>query len=227
MTKTRKRRPRDPVETRKVILEAALTRLAADGPEGISLSEVAHLAGVNRGTAYQHFETRENLIKATTEWVSDKLFRSVFGDPETIGERQVEKVDMMDMTERLATFAMDNPELCRVWLMQVLSMPNPASDPFWKEYEGSMARFAQTKLAQDNVDPEVLSVIFLAGTFLWPIWARARTKTSRGLRQQAHRFVLECIRVSMYGSLRPEYFPDLAERLQAQVPDADDIATGR
>ena len=44
--------------------------LARSGPEGVSLSEVARLAGVNRGTAYQHFDTREGLIEATvaTRW---------------------------------------------------------------------------------------------------------------------------------------------------------------
>src|ERR1700751_4782962 len=149
MSEIRKRRPRDPEGTREAILEAARTRLAADGPEGLSLSEVAHLAGVNRGTAYQHFETREKLIQATAEWVSDKLFRAVFGDPETIGERRVEQVDVAELTDRLASFAMDNPELCRVWLLQLLASPDPASDPFWKEYEGSLARFARTELAQD------------------------------------------------------------------------------
>src|ERR1700756_4856569 len=113
MSKTRTRRPRDPEATREAILEAARTRLAVTGPEGLSLSEVAHLAGVNRGTAYQHFETREKLIKATAEWVSDKLFRAMFGDPATIGERRVEEADVSELMDRLANFAMDNPELCR------------------------------------------------------------------------------------------------------------------
>ena len=85
-----KRRSRDPKATRADILEASCALLARDGPEAISLSAVAHLAGVNRGTAYQHFETREKLIEATAEFVSDKMFRAIFGDPETLGERQVE-----------------------------------------------------------------------------------------------------------------------------------------
>src|ERR1700756_2997007 len=106
MSKTRTRRPRDPEATREAILEAARTRLAIDGPEGLSLSEVAHLAGVNRGTAYQHFETREKLIKATADWVSDALFRAVFGDPETLGEREVEQEDIAAITDRLVNFAM-------------------------------------------------------------------------------------------------------------------------
>ena len=221
MVKGRTRRPRDPKGTRKAILEAACARLAVDGPEGVSLSEVAHLAGVNRGTAYQHFQTREKLIKATTEWVSDKLFRAVFGDPETVGERRPELVDIMELTDRLANFAMDNPELCRIWLLQVLSSRNPANDPFWKEYEGSLARFAKTDLAQDNVDLEVASVIALAGAFLWPVWARAHAKGTKNLRQLAHRYAHECLRTSMYGNLRPERYPEIAERLKvAEAPPA-------
>jgi AcrR family transcriptional regulator len=217
MTETRKRRPRDPEATREAILEAARTRLAVDGPEGLSLSEVAHLAGVNRGTAYQHFETREKLIKATADWVGDKLFRAVFGDPETVGERRVDEVDVAALTDRLANFAMDNPELCRVWLLQVLSSPDPASDPFWKEYEGSHARFADTDLAQQNVDVEVLSVIMLAGAFMWPVWARAHASSDKERRELAHRFSQECLRISMYGSMRAERFPDIGERLKADA----------
>src|ERR1700752_4180433 len=124
MSENRRRRPRDPEGTREAILEAAGARLAIDGPEGLSLSEVAHLAGVNRGTAYPHFETREKLIKATAEWVSDKLFRAYFVDPETIGDRRIEQVDITELTDRLANFAMDNPELGRIWLLQLLSSPD-------------------------------------------------------------------------------------------------------
>jgi AcrR family transcriptional regulator len=215
MAETRARRPRDPEGTREAILEAAGSRLAKDGPEGLSVSEVAHLAGVNRGTAYQHFETREKLIKATTDWVSNKMFRAVFGDPATIGERRVEQVDIADMLDRLADFAMDNPELCQVWFLQVLSSPDPSGDPFWTEYEDSFGRFARTHLAQDNVDVEVVSILTLAGTFLWPVWARAHAKSGKDRRQLARRLADECLRLSMYGTIRPEYFPEIVRRLKA------------
>jgi AcrR family transcriptional regulator len=211
---SRTRRPRDPDATREVILEAARTLLAKDGPEGISLSEVAHLAGVNRGTAYQHFETREKLIEATVEWASDKLFRAAFGDPETIGERRVEEVDIAGMTERLAAFAMENHELCRVWLMQVLASPDPSQDPFWREYCGSLERFAASDLAVPGIDAEVLSVMNLAGIFLWPIWARAHAENDAGRAALSQRFARETLRLSMYGSLRAEAYPGIAERLR-------------
>jgi AcrR family transcriptional regulator len=207
------RRSRDPVATREDILEAARTVLAKDGPEGISLSEVAKLAGVNRGTAYQHFETREKLIEATTASVSDTMFRAVFGDPETLGVRSVEDVDSADLTDRLTNFAMDNPELCRIWLLQVLSSADPTSDPFWREYEGSLERFAQTDLAQDGVDAEVLSVITLAGVFLWPVWARSHAQGDEERRALARRYSQEMLRLSLYGSMQSDRFPDIAERL--------------
>jgi AcrR family transcriptional regulator len=213
MVETRSRRSRDPVATRAAILEAARALLAKDGPEGISLSQVAALAGVNRGTAYQHFETREKLIEATTASVSDTMFRAVFGDPETMGERRVEQVDVGELTGRLVSFAMDNPELCRIWLLQLLSSPNPALDPFWREYEGSLARFAKTDLAEPGIDTEALSVLNLAGAFLWPVWARSHAQSDEERRALASRFAKETLRLSMYGSLQSEYFPQIAEHL--------------
>jgi len=74
-----------------------------------------------------------------------------------------------DLTNRLSAFAMDNPELSRAWLLQVLSSPTPTKDRFWRAYLGSTARFVTTDLAQENIDAEVLSVIMLAGVFLWPV----------------------------------------------------------
>jgi AcrR family transcriptional regulator len=218
MTEKRKRRARNPEATREVILAAARTILAKDGPEALSLSKVAHLALVNRGTAYQHFATRENLVAATLQSVSDIIFREVFGDPETIGERDVEQVDMVDVTERLANFAMDNPELGRIWLLQVLSAPDPAQDPFWREYAGSLGRFAATELAQPNIDVEVFSVITLAANFLWPVWARSHSQSVKERKALAHRFAQEMVRLSMYGTLQPAKLPHVAAQLEGASP---------
>src|SRR3974390_3361589 len=92
MTKKRAGKKRDPARTREAILEAAREVLAQDGKEGLSVAQVAQLAGVNRGTAYQHFQTREQLIEATAAWVSDKLFRAVFGDPIVTREQTMEAI---------------------------------------------------------------------------------------------------------------------------------------
>ncbi len=213
MSETRKRRSRDPASTREAILEAARTLLAKDGPEAISLSAVAARAGVNRGTAYQHFETRERLIEATTASVSEKMFQAVYGFRRTEGERRVGEVDIAALTDRLTNFAMENPELGRIWLLQLLASPDPTSDPFWREYVGSLERFSATDLAQDDVDAEVLSVITLASTFLWPVWvhSHAHGDVERGV--LARRFSQEMLRLTMYGSLQSSRFPQIAERI--------------
>jgi AcrR family transcriptional regulator len=213
-----KRRARNPDATREAILSAARTILAKDGQEALSLSKVAQLAEVNRGTAYQHFETREKLIAATLQSVSNKIYRDVFGDPETIGERDVEQVDIVEVTERLANFAMENPELGRIWLLQVLSAPDPAEDPFWREYAGSIGRFALTELAEPHIDVEVFSVIALAANFLWPVWARSHSQTDDERKALAHRFAQEVVRLSMYGTLKAEKLPQVAARLENESP---------
>lgn len=217
------RRVPDPATTREAILQAARSCLAHDGPEGLSLAEVARIAGVNRGTAYQHFKTRDKLIAATAEGVSEKLFHAVFGAVGATRDRRVGSIDIAALTDRLTSFAMDNPELCRAWLINVLSSPEPASDLFWREYQSSGERFDSTELSQNNVDTEVLSVIMLAGIFLWPVWARAQYKGSENLRAQAQRFAEESLRISMYGNLRPERYPDIAKRLAERRIGRDDM----
>lgn len=210
-----RRRVRDPAATRETILDAASNLLAKDGLEGVSLSAVAHLAAVNRGTAYQHFETREKLIEATIQWVSDKLFHAVFGDPETLGQRRVEEVDVAALTDRLCDFAMENPEICRVWLQQVLASPDPSQDPFWREYSGSLQRFAHTRLAKPGIDAEVLSVVNLAGVFFWPIFARSHAADEVERTELTRRFSHEILRLSMFGTMDAASFPQVAERLKA------------
>jgi AcrR family transcriptional regulator len=213
MAKERAPKKRDPERTREAILEAAREVLAQDGKEGLSVAQVAQRAGVNRGTAYQHFQTREQLIEATAAWVSDQLFRSVFGDPVNTRKQAVEAIDVELVNKHLATFAMENPALGRIWLFEVLSSRRPANDPFWRLYESSFERFAKTELAQPGIDVEVLSVLFIAGSFIWPVWARAHARSAKERQQMAERFHREILRLTLHGTLRPERFQDLDARV--------------
>ena len=209
----RPRRKRDPEGTREAILEAARQVLAQDGKEGVSVAQVAQRAGVNRGTAYQHFQTREQLIDATIAWVAERMYRAVFGDPLLAQNQAVGSVSVEGAAEHLADFAMENPEICRVWLFDVLSSRRPSNDPFWQQYISSFERFAKTELAQPGIDTEVVSVLILAGTFLWPVWARAHTRTAKERQQMAKRFSRELLRLSLHGNLHPERYPDLDARV--------------
>ena len=218
-----KKRTRDPLATRHAILEASSSLFAQQGADSVSVSAVANLAGLNRGTAYQHFPSREELIAATIEWVSMRMFRAVYGDPQTIGERRVEEVDVPETMHRLSVFAMENAELCRSWLLQILASENPVADPFWKEFQGSLERFAQTELAQDNVDSEAMSVLVLSGVFLWPVWVRSHAKTDEERRKLAIRMTRELLRLCLFGSMNPASFPDVVARLREPLTDTETI----
>jgi AcrR family transcriptional regulator len=210
----RPRRKRDPEGTREAILEAAGLVLAQDGKEGVSVAQVAQRAGVNRGTAYQHFQTREQLIEATASWVSDKLYRAVFGDPSVEHDQPDDSTGIAELTEHLAEFAMENPEIARVWLFELLSSKRPANDRFWQQYFSNFDQFAQTENAQNGIDTEVASVLMLAGAFLWPVWARAHSKTTKERQVMAKRLSREMLRLSLHGTLQPEKYGDLAERVR-------------
>jgi AcrR family transcriptional regulator len=213
-TKKTPRRRRDPDNTRNAILDAASTLLAKNGPEGLSVSQVAQLAKVNRGTAYQHFQTREQLLEATTAWVSEKLSRAVFGDGTTTG-----MMDPREVAEHLAVFAMENPELGRAWMFEVLNSNRPSGDPFWNQYKSRLEQFANSEYAQPGIDVEVHSVMVLVGAFLWPVWARSHTRTAKERRDMAQRYSREALRLALHGSMRPDKFPALDAKLRKNGRD--------
>src|ERR1044071_4350086 len=88
-------RRRDPKATYEVILDAAEALMAERGPQGLTVSEVAHRAGVNRTTAYQHFRTREQVIDAVRARLSEQVRRILESDL-SLGERidQIAKLDL-------------------------------------------------------------------------------------------------------------------------------------
>lgn len=210
-------RRRNKEATREVILAAARTVLASDGPDALSLSKVANRAGVNRGTAYQHFETREDLIKATVDSVSEQLSSTVFGkvgvdDQGHWHGREERPID--EVVAGLVDFAVENPGLCRIWLFEVLSSDSPGEDLFFRQFRESTRELAETEFAQQGIDVEVLSVLMLAGYFLWPLWVGAHARTKKQRRDMAARMRREVLRLFLFGVLKADEFPHLQQSLR-------------
>lgn len=207
--------------TRETILAAARTVLASDGPEALSLSKVAHLAGVNRGTAYQHFQTREDLIKATVAWVSEHLSTTIFGEnvddlTQESRSKLKEQRPVYDTIAGLVDFAVENPALGRIWLFEVLSSPNPGDDLFFRQFKQTTQQLAESEYSQEGIDVEVLSVIMLAGYFLWPEWVRAHAANDGDRQTMVARMRREVLRLFMFGVLKSEEFPQLKDLLEKE-----------
>jgi AcrR family transcriptional regulator len=199
--------------TRLQIIEAARKLLAHGGSNGISVSQVARVARVNRGTAYSHFGSREELIAATINHVSqeivDKLYKineQAFG--EGFSARSKELVD------ELALFFLDNSELGRIWLFEVLARNDVSSDPLWRTLRDSIERFSPSKFGREGVDADVLAVMTFGAYFLWPLLVKADKLSPKERKRMAVRVSNEMMRNSLYGSLRPETVPSLVDAVR-------------
>ncbi|MCE9651137.1 MAG: TetR/AcrR family transcriptional regulator [Parvibaculum sp.] len=68
-----KRIRRSADEARRLILDAAEERLAAQGPEGIRLQDIARDVGISHPAILHHFESREGLVRALIARTSTQL----------------------------------------------------------------------------------------------------------------------------------------------------------
>ncbi|MFV8818030.1 TetR/AcrR family transcriptional regulator [Haliea sp. E17] len=224
----RPKRRRNPQKTRAAILEAAKTILAQDGQEGLSVSAVAKLAGINRGTAYQYFEQREDLVRATLDWVSSQLLKAVFPTAAeearrtpaaTRGQRLTNVISSMaEFNLQLADFAIDNPEIGRIWLFDLLSRDNPREDVFFQRFELSLQELIEGDAAEPDIDVEVISVLMLSGFFLWPVWVGAHARGKRARTQMARRFASEILRLNMHGVIHADSHALLQSYLRDKFP---------
>ena len=186
---------RNPEKTRQVILDVAGRMMAADGPKGLSVSKVAQEAGVNRGTAYHHFQTREQLIAASIEHVSQRLYGEVF-----LHQASGHSANPRDLIEKLANFAIENPEFGPTWLKCMIRDRSALNkDPFWNGMVGSLRDFSNTVRAQPNIDIEVYAMTVLTSLFTWPLWVEAHRKSSRQRKRLVRRYITETLRLATNG----------------------------
>ena len=211
---------RDPAATRLQIIEAARKLLAQGGSHGLSVSEVARAAGVNRGTAYSHFGSREELIDATIKHVSQEIVDSIQRhlSAKTFDPRL--NASSKELAEKLCLFFLENSELGRIWLFEVLARKDVSSDPLWSTLRDTIVRFSHSKYSQEGVDADVVAVMVFGAYFLWPLLVRADMLSPKERRRMAARASNELMRYALYGSVRPEAVPELVDavrRAKAQL----------
>jgi AcrR family transcriptional regulator len=201
-------RVRDPDATHELILAAAQAMMAEQGPAGLTVSDVARRAGVNRGTAYQHFPTRERLVAAVLE----RLGR---GTKALLDATAPEGLDArIDAT---VEHFVGNPELVRLSLFRMLAgIPHPTSE-LWEDYVQRVHALAASSGARPDADGDMLAVILLGATMLWSL----RVQSGGASAAATRRYLRELKRLMLYGVIRPERHPDVV----AAVRDGDGART--
>src|SRR5262245_15951678 len=153
-------RLRDPETTRATILAAAQAMMAEHGASALTVSDVARRAGLNRGTAYQHFPTRERLVAAVLE----RLGR---GTKAVLDASAPESLDArIDAT---VEYFVKHPELGRLSLFRMLGrIPHPSED-LWQDYVERVRQLVTGPGARAGADADMLAVILLGATMLWSL----------------------------------------------------------
>ncbi|MCK9993995.1 MAG: hypothetical protein Dbin4_02515 [Alphaproteobacteria bacterium] len=93
-----KRIRRTAEEARRIILDAASQRLAALGPEGIRLQDIANDVGISHPTILHHFESREGLVLALTQRATEQLRAELFA---AFAGRHARDTDMHPILDRV------------------------------------------------------------------------------------------------------------------------------
>ncbi len=194
----------DAVASRKALLDAARQIVAEGGLEGLTVVGVARRAGLNRSTAYQHFRTRDDLVRAVSQDFATEV-RRVLSEPRSFGEQ----IDFF------VHYFRERPDIARIWMFRLLTGTSGGMADGWEDYVGGLERIARSGRAQPDIDAEMLGVIGMTSALVWSLMAGERSRTDAGAEEETRRFAKELKRLFLFGALRPEAWPDLVDELQA------------
>jgi len=196
-------RVRDPEATHQTILDAAQAMMAEQGPNGLTVSDVARRAGVNRGTAYQHFPTRERLVAAVLE----RLGRGT-----KVALESAAPAGLNERIDATVEYFVKHPELVRLSLFRMLGgIPHPSAD-LWEGYVERVRQLAASPGARDGADGDMLAVILLGAAMLWSL----RVQSGAASASATRRYLRELKRLMLYGVIRPDAHDDVLAALASQ-----------
>lgn len=168
--------------TRERLLDATIDSLAEVGWAGTTAVAVASRAGVSRGAAQHHFATRDDLVRAAVERVSDRLADSLRDQVATRGgdERVLTVLELLtDMWTNTAGRA-----ALQLWVAAstdpaLHALVLPLEQRFTRELFDATSELLAADLAQPSVPEAVRLTLDLTrgvglGALLRPNLARRR-----------------------------------------------------
>jgi AcrR family transcriptional regulator len=198
-----RRRRSDFDRNRERLLAAARRLVAERGPDSLTISEVAHVAGLNRTTAYQHFRTRDALVGAVLEAMGDELGAGLAA-PRTGPE----------LIDGLTRVFSERHDLARLAL-HLLMGGDPLPRRSWERFVAQLEKVTRSSRAQNGADAEMVGHILVGTWLVWSLRARAEYDEAE-IPEATQRLVRELRRLLLYGLFRPERVPELVESLKPQ-----------
>jgi AcrR family transcriptional regulator len=149
---------------REACVEETRSMIAEDGPEQLSLREVARRLGVSHQAPYKHFPSRDHLLaevvsRAFADFARYLDGRKLSGDPAN---------DLGSLGQAYVRYALKNPLQYR--LMFGTPLPNPDQHPEMLQnarHAFSVWRKALQQLYSENLRPCKAEEIDLEALFVW------------------------------------------------------------
>jgi AcrR family transcriptional regulator len=110
--------------TREKILEAAERLIAAHGPEGFQLKDVADAVGIRPPSVYAHFESRDAICRAVAQRLYDGIVAAV-----RIDQTRDPMEALLQLLEDYVRYLADRPAHLRLVLRDLAYTAFPSEDP--------------------------------------------------------------------------------------------------
>jgi AcrR family transcriptional regulator len=153
------------LDRRSQILAAALKVFAEQGFHGTPTRELAHRAGVSEALVFQHFPTKEDLIRAILDHVG---FEDRIQHMESHLVQMPPREALRSIAEYLLTNLRDRPDLFRVVFFGILETPHIATE-FYKKFLSRLLAletrlfkraFAERGALRAKTDPAIVARSF-------------------------------------------------------------------
>jgi AcrR family transcriptional regulator len=156
MTEPRRERA-DAARNRAAILRAAERLLVENGPDRVSLEQVAHAAGVGKGTVFHRFGSRSGLMRALMEDRVRMLTKAIENGPPPLGPGATATDRLLAFLDAVVDLATRNVALVAAY-EEAAQEDRQASDvyQYWHRHVRTLITQARPEL-----DAELLAHIFL------------------------------------------------------------------
>ncbi len=153
--------------TRTAVIEAAAALMMDDGPGAVTHANVAAAAHVSRSTIYNHWPSREDLLRATIDSIRSHK-------PAVEDLTGVLRADLRTVLGPLIADLADDQRATMIVTMMQRALHDPAvvsvRDQFVTEFEGVFGQIVATAIAAGSLRPDVdpaRSLASIVGSFLF------------------------------------------------------------
>lgn len=181
-------------DTHQEMIETAVRLIADKGIDALSIATLTRAMGINRTTAYYHFQTRQALLEAVKVWSLEQLTKGL-----SLSLPQQERVDF------ITRFVLENPELIKLWINDFISTGDIRERyPLWDTLVKGTAETFADRLPNEEVDAEVYCVLLLTSAIIGPLVFKNSVAPSSDIDSIIQRFRHEHQRMLKHDALLTE-----------------------